>query len=137
MADPIGGMRRGDQGLVLAALGRLREAEDCLGTDLHDRLVGIELQPPVEEWHRVGSKPWQREDEARAHYAKTVANLQRAYDFVARRDRSGLAALLHDWEAQSARFSKIEHLWTPTPFPLELGAGGPQPLVDGNSRCGS
>ena len=123
VADPIDGMQRGDQGLVLAALGRLREAEDDLGTDLHNRLVGIQLEPPIEKWHRVGSKPWQREVDARAHYAETIANLQRAYDLVAKRDRPGLAALLHDWEAQSARTNKTDHLWTPTPFPLELGAG--------------
>ena len=35
-------------------------------------------------------------------------------------DRAGLAALLHDWEAQTVRNLKIEHLWEPTPFPLEL-----------------
>jgi hypothetical protein len=35
-------------------------------------------------------------------------------------DRAGLAALLHEWEAQTVKNLKIEHLWAPTPFPLEL-----------------
>jgi hypothetical protein len=35
-------------------------------------------------------------------------------------DQPGLARLLHQWEAETARNLKIEHLWKPTPFPLEL-----------------
>lgn len=35
-------------------------------------------------------------------------------------DRVGLARLLHEWEAQTVKNFKIEHLWEPTPFPLEL-----------------
>jgi hypothetical protein len=35
-------------------------------------------------------------------------------------DRAGMAKLLHEWEAQTVRNLKIEHLWEPTPFPLEL-----------------
>lgn len=37
-------------------------------------------------------------------------------------DRIGLARLLHTWEAQTVKNLKIEHLWEPTPFPLELQA---------------
>lgn len=35
-------------------------------------------------------------------------------------DRMGLARLLHAWEAETVKNFKIEHLWEPTPFPLEL-----------------
>lgn len=35
-------------------------------------------------------------------------------------DRAGLAHLLHAWEAETVKNFKIEHLWEPTPFPLEL-----------------
>lgn len=35
-------------------------------------------------------------------------------------DRAGMAKLLHEWEAQTVRNLKIEHLWEPTPFPLEM-----------------
>jgi hypothetical protein len=35
-------------------------------------------------------------------------------------DRLGLARLLHEWEAETVKNFKIEHLWEPTPFPLEL-----------------
>jgi hypothetical protein len=39
-------------------------------------------------------------------------------------DRPGLAQLLHQWEAETVRNLKIEHLWEPTPFPLELQLQG-------------
>ena len=35
-------------------------------------------------------------------------------------DRAGLAALLHEWEHTTVRNLRIEHLWEPTPFPLEI-----------------
>ena len=37
-------------------------------------------------------------------------------------DRIGLARLLHQWEAETVKNFKIEHIWEPTPFPLELEA---------------
>ena len=41
---------------------------------------------------------------------------------VAANDRTGLAKLLHSYEAQSVKNLKIEKFWEPTPFPIELGA---------------
>jgi hypothetical protein len=38
---------------------------------------------------------------------------------IAAKDRSGLARLLHAYEAQSVRNLKLEKLWEPTPFPIE------------------
>jgi hypothetical protein len=35
-------------------------------------------------------------------------------------DRAGLARLLHEWEAYAVKNFKIEQLWEPTPFPLEM-----------------
>jgi hypothetical protein len=40
-------------------------------------------------------------------------------------DRAGLAALLHEWEAQTVKNLKLEHLWQPSPFPLELQPAAP------------
>lgn len=51
-----------------------------------------------------------------------MAKLQRAKELcrlLAVDDRAGMAALLHEWEAQTVRNLKIEHLWEATPFPLE------------------
>ncbi|AWN36456.1 hypothetical protein DK427_12560 [Methylobacterium radiodurans] len=38
-------------------------------------------------------------------------------------DRSALAAILHRWEAEAARFHGVERWWEPTPFPIEEGLG--------------
>jgi hypothetical protein len=35
-------------------------------------------------------------------------------------DRAAVVRLLHSWEAETVKNFKIEHLWQPTPFPLEL-----------------
>ncbi|RAI45794.1 hypothetical protein CH341_01985 [Rhodoplanes roseus] len=58
------------------------------------------------------------DEEGRAKY-------QRIRELCARLeadDRSGLAALLHEWEAITVKNLKIETLWEPTPFPPELEA---------------
>ncbi len=34
-------------------------------------------------------------------------------------DRKSLVALLHEWEAATVRHFKMEHIWEPTPFPIE------------------
>ena len=45
---------------------------------------------------------------------------QRLCPLVAANDRPGLARLLHEFEAGSARDMKLNKLWEPTPFPIEL-----------------
>jgi hypothetical protein len=40
-------------------------------------------------------------------------------------DRAGLAALLHETEAQTVKNLKLDHLWQPSPFPLELQPAQP------------
>jgi hypothetical protein len=50
----------------------------------------------------------------------TVRRLKELCARLAADDRNGLAALLHDWEATTVKNLKLEHLWEPTPFPLEL-----------------
>jgi hypothetical protein len=35
-------------------------------------------------------------------------------------DRAGLIRLLYEWEATTVKRLKIEHIWEPTPFPIEL-----------------
>ncbi|HET7805909.1 MAG TPA: hypothetical protein VFL53_16855 [Pseudolabrys sp.] len=64
-------------------------------------------------------------DRARRRY---LPFMQEEYDritktlcpLVAANDRPGLAQLLHDFEAGSAKGLKLNKLWEPTPFPIEL-----------------
>jgi hypothetical protein len=58
------------------------------------------------------------DDEDRAHFRR----LRDLYPLVMNDDRAGLVRLLHAWEAETVKNFKIEHLWEPTPFPLELQA---------------
>jgi hypothetical protein len=39
---------------------------------------------------------------------------------IAARDRAGIAALLHGWEAEMVKRLKLEKYWERTPFPIEL-----------------
>lgn len=36
------------------------------------------------------------------------------------RDRAGVARVLHEWEAYTVRNQKVEDLWKPSPFPVEI-----------------
>jgi len=62
----------------------------------------------------TSSLNWEREDSDKI--AKTLGPL------LATNDRAGLAQVLRDCEAYSAKKLKLEKLWEPTPFPLELRA---------------
>jgi hypothetical protein len=52
-------------------------------------------------------------------------NLKELCRGLALDDRAGLAALLHETEAQTVKNLKLEHLWQPSPFPLELQPAAP------------
>jgi hypothetical protein len=64
-------------------------------------------------------------DRARKRYS---GGMKEEYDrvtktlcpLVAAGDRLGLVRLLRDWEASSVEHLKLQKLWEPTPFPIEL-----------------
>ena len=64
------------------------------------------------EFARTTEVGWEREDYGKI--AKTLGPL------LAANDRTGLAQVLRDCEAYSTKKLKLEKLWEPTPFPLEL-----------------
>lgn len=51
-----------------------------------------------------------------------LAIAQSLCPLLAKDDRSGIARLLHEWEAFSVKTFKLEKYWQPTPFPIELEA---------------
>lgn len=53
-----------------------------------------------------------------------LSELKRLAALAEAADRTAIAALLHDWEAQTIKRWDIEDFWQPSPFPLELGAEG-------------
>jgi hypothetical protein len=46
--------------------------------------------------------------------------VQNLCPLIAANDRRGLAQLLHKYEAESVQRLKLEKLWEPTPFPIEM-----------------
>ena len=70
--------------------------------------------------HRKGSKAWQRRQRLRAEVAEHLAHVEKLHDLLAAGDPGPIAALLHEWEAISARKRRIERYWEPSPFPFEL-----------------
>lgn len=58
------------------------------------------------------------DEETREQYRR----LRELYARLAADDRAGLVQLLHEWEFQTVKNLKMDHLWQPTPFPLEQQA---------------
>ena len=65
---------------------------------------------------RFSEATYGQDDDDKAEFRRMKELCRR----LAADDRPGLAALLHEWEAQTVRNLKIELLWEPTPFPLEM-----------------
>ncbi len=55
------------------------------------------------------------DDEDREH----LSDLLKLGSLVIADDRAGVARTLHEWEAVTVKNFKIEHLWEPSPFPIE------------------
>jgi hypothetical protein len=83
-----------------AALGNLDEAR-AIATENIDQCSSANPQ-------------WDREDRQR------MAGLVRLHDRLIQGDVAGVAHLLHEWEAATVKYNKLESLWEPSPFPLEM-----------------
>ena len=82
--------------VVEAALGRFEVCDHIL-----DYLDNRRLKPA-------------RSDEDELRITRDLAPLIKA------RDRAGIAAVLHEWEAWSVKAMKLEKHWERTPFPVEM-----------------
>lgn len=110
---------------VLAALGRLRDASE----------VAQKCVAPMPLWQK-------KLDEGRAlmsrratsgegrylvsiatHKLALLSQLERLAVLAREGDRASVAVLLREWEEQKIKLWKVEDLWEPTSFPIELGAG--------------
>lgn len=110
--------------LVLAALGRFAEAGENLAH--HIAFLQHQHDGSVAAWRkltRVGSKNWQRQLQFRQRERQCIVELEQLCSLVTAGDRKAVALLLHEWEATAVKRQKVEHLWEPTPFPVELGEG--------------
>jgi hypothetical protein len=115
-----------EYGPVLAALGRLEEAKNVLvpwvareeATGLAELAEGQEL---------LAKRPNSRIGEEKVKFGQSrlgvVANHRRLLALIEARDRVGIGALLREWEQVSVKTWGVEHLYEPTAFPVEEGAG--------------
>lgn len=85
--------------IVHAACGRLAAARKI-------------CEQQIERWSK---DKLEYDDDTRAEFHR----LRELSALVLKDDHARLARLLHEWEAQSVKNLKIEHLWEPTLFPLE------------------
>ena len=123
-ADGFDALHIATRAVLLAGLGRLDEALSDLGQhlDFSQKLN----QMLVEHWrkhYRIGSRPWQRQAAMQAREQERMAALRLLQSLIRANDRAAVAALLHQWEAGGVKQLKLGNFWTPTLFPIELGAG--------------
>ena len=108
---------------LLAGVGRLAEADTLLAADIEYRIREGERFDPLYAKLRTGSKAWHSRQEEVKNRRVFIGHLKHLHGFIERRDLAGLAALLHDWEAQGIAARKMTDHWQRSPFPFELGGG--------------
>ena len=113
-------------GLLLAALGHFEEARAAFGPLKRDQLY---FERQLEEGEALQARsPRRRIGAFLVRQASTNLAAIRHYgelvDLIEAKNWVAVGALLRQWEAFQVRQWEIEHLWTPTPFPLEIGMGG-------------
>lgn len=107
--------------VLLAALGRFGTAGLLLTDWIREERGWLRMYGDgTQRRHRKGSKAWQRRQRLRAEVAEHLAHVEKLHDLLAAGDPGPIAALLHEWEAISARKRRIERYWEPSPFPFEL-----------------
>lgn len=111
-----------EYGTVLAALGRLDEAEAALqATIAETEAWAASEQRADDELRRTKPRP---RGTIVLHVGrdkmKIVEVVRELLAHVRARDRVAIGALLREWEHARVRRREIEHLWEPTPFPVEM-----------------
>lgn len=111
---------------VAAGLGRVSEAREVLlpAIERIEQSRQVRLAAAEREFaKRSNSAIGKLELEWADHDARQAAMLRPLAEVLLGGDTTTIAALLRKWEAETATGWGLEHLWQPTPFPIELGAG--------------
>lgn len=97
---------------LLAALGLLDKAFGIAESYIEQETKTLADQLPQRDGVKseVAVPTWE---------LKRLEDMRRLRDLVESGDRRGMGALLRTWEHQRVRRLGIEHLWKPTPFPVE------------------
>ncbi|MCJ2103884.1 DUF615 domain-containing protein [Methylobacterium sp. E-041] len=73
---------------------------------------GARTQRAIEAWEKAGRC---------TDYRRRRRRILEIVEPLRTGDRAAIAAILHRWEAEAARFHQAERWWEPTPFPIEEG----------------
>lgn len=116
--NPYAGMSYPSQALLHAALGRFPEARAVLEKylDLNWADANAYGTPPSVV---IGSKKWEKRQRFKVQWLENLRNLDALRVMLAEEDPDPIAALLHKWEAMTAKALKLERFWEPSPFPFE------------------
>jgi len=110
---------------VLSALGLLDEARSILRPALvrDETYFRGELNDGQALLaKRSNSRAGKSKVEFANFHLPILAELRNLLVFLDQEDRAAIAALLHEWERQNVAKWGVEHLWEPTPFPVETQA---------------
>lgn len=90
-----------------------RPMENSLETDVFTRMLLAVAEGNFEEARNL----WRNDP---ATFPATAAKSPLFYTALCQEDRAELARIMHQWEAQTIATFKLEKVWEPTPFPLEV-----------------
>ncbi|MGB3338544.1 MAG: hypothetical protein WBA73_15325 [Devosia sp.] len=108
--------------VILAAVGQLAEAAAVVGNYgvvSETRQQALLSQGETLLSARSESTEAKRLVRLADHYRSELADLKSLASLARAHNRSGIGALLGQWELERVRRLGIEHLWEPTPFPVE------------------
>lgn len=111
--------------VALAALGRLEEARQTLAElDSDERRYRWLLEEGKAALaRRANSQVGKGQVRHAESHIATIARLKPLRDLLDAKDRQSIGRLLNEWERDAVTRRGVAHLWEPTPFPVELGAG--------------
>ncbi|MEO5806795.1 hypothetical protein [Devosia sp.] len=77
----------------------------------------------TENARRPKDKFWQRALESWIERLNALEQLKQLAALADAGNRIAVAQMLHTWSEERVKQWGVEDLWTPLPFPIELGAG--------------
>lgn len=111
------------RGLVHTAEGDFQRAVENLSRHAASEEAHVEDQLDfIEKYTRPHGRPRQRQLAILEGIETYLNAIKTLISLLEQRDQEGIAALLREWERDTAAAWKVEHLWEPTPFPFERGA---------------
>lgn len=112
-------------GVCLAALGRFEEARAVLALMAEEEVAyqAMLARGKALLRKRANSRSGKFNVEHATFQLAVISQLKRLDLLLQKKDREAIGTLLRDWEQLEIRERGLDHLWEPTPFPVELGEG--------------